>query len=403
MLTTEVETGRTEPYQIIATEGGAQLRSFANPNKPHRPYVSAGEAAPTIAEVVAEKVELQRRKRRLKAANAVAQCHIKVSSPERASMQLGTPLISCMERAKARLHAASIDIAPVSHLRQVFPDLIPAKPYCCDDPRQGLEILSKPFALKKRHIQLDTPKLVRWLPFDIDRPDAYFAAEDANLPLPNYIAVNPENGHSLTAYVLAVPVRKFDGANQHPIEYLAAVQRGMRRRLEADPGYVGLIAKNPYHPHWRVDWQRPRPYELDELADALTKDDMRPEPRRLTFGLGRNCAIFSDTRQWAYQNVLACKRAGVSIERFAERLHQIAEGHNLTFNTPLPHSELRSIAKSIAKWTWGKFTEAELSRRQSFRAKRRWAGHVSAEETKPWEAEGVSRRTWYSRRGKARS
>jgi replicase family protein/primase-like protein len=288
-------------------------------------------------------------------------------------------------------------------LRQAFPDLVPCRPWCSDDLNHGLVIRRKPLALQKRYIQLDPPKMVRWLAFDIDRRDAHGAAEQANLPAPNFIAVNPENGHSLSAYLIGVPVFKFDGARRGPIEFLSSVERGYTRRLGADPGYVGLISKNPLHPSWRVDWQVGRPYDLGELADALDNRDMRPQSKSETSGLGRNCSVFNDARFWAYENAREFKRSGGSFERWEARLAQIASGWNMHFNQPLAHSEIRQIAKSIAKWTWRRFCDEELSRKQSFRGKlgmaKRWAGHVKDE---PWKALGISKATYYRRKKEVR-
>jgi hypothetical protein len=71
----------------------------------------------------------------------------------------------------------------------------------------------------------------------------------------------------------------------------------------------------------------------------------------------------------------------------------------------LPLREVGAIAKSVAKWTWGRFDDAAFSRRQSFLGKRgntkRWAGHEAASATKPWEALSVSRATYYRRKSGA--
>jgi hypothetical protein len=84
-----------------------------------------------------------------------------------------------------------------------------------------------------------------WLDFDIDRPDAYFAAEDGNVPPFNFVAVNPKNGHAHGVYLLAKPVHKFSAARRKPIDWAAAIERGIRRRLEADPAYSGISREEP--------------------------------------------------------------------------------------------------------------------------------------------------------------
>ena len=176
------------------------------------------------------------------------------------------------------------------------------------------------------------------------------------------------------------------------------------RVLRADRAYNGLIVQNPLHANWLVDWPAQyRPYDLGRLADALHREDMRPEPcRERETGIGRNCEVFDDTRDWAYRAVLAFKRDGGSQEAWRERCRRIAGAHNSGFELLLPTSEVRSIGKSIADWTWRKFSDAAFSRIQSFRGQlgnvKRWAGHVAESTTKPWEAMGISESTYYRRK-----
>ena len=55
---------------------------------------------------------------------------------------------------------------------------------------------------------------------------------------------------------------------------------GVRERLQADPGYSGLITKNPAHPLWRT-LRGPRlAYDLCELAEYLPGiEKYRPKRR----------------------------------------------------------------------------------------------------------------------------
>jgi hypothetical protein len=77
-------------------------------------------------------------------------------------------------------------------------------------------------------------------------------------------------------------------------------------------------------------------------------------------------------------------------------------GINMQFPEALKLSEVRAIAKSVAKWTWRRFSEEQFAQIQAARGARRaaqmWSGHVAAETAKPWSSEGVSRATWYRRR-----
>ena len=301
-------------------------------------------------------------------------------------------------------------------LRQRFPSLIPARPYCADDLADGLRIRERQSALERRHVQLNGPSLLAWMPHDIDHPGAYYIHHDANLPPPNFIAINPANGHGHCAVLLAMPVARHAASRVEPLRFFSAVERGIARRIGADRHYAGLITKNPVHPHWRVEWRRDEAYTLPELADWLFPEDMQPDfSVEGTLGSGRNVVIFDELRTFAYREVLKFKRAGATFDQWRARLEVVATGINLQFAGyslqkadgtrnvgPLRHAEVRAIAKSVAKWTWRHFSLEQFSEIQRRRANARWADHVSAETTRPWEAEGISRRTWYRRRADAR-
>jgi hypothetical protein len=239
---------------------------------------------------------------------------------------------------------------------------------------------------------------------DIDGPGAYYAHDDANVPQPNVIMVNPENGHAHSAYLLSAPVARHSASRVGPLRYFGAVERGIARRVGADRHYAGLIAKNPLHVDWKVEWRREQPYALTELAGSLFDSDMAPDrSAHTTLGAGRNVTVFDELRSFAYCEVLKFKRddAGiVGLDAFRARLEAVALGINTQFPEALNLTEVRAIAKSVAKWTWAHFSEAAFSRLQSLRVQRRWAGHVAASTTKPWESMGISRATYYRRRAK---
>ena len=264
-------------------------------------------------------------------------------------------------------------------LRDIFHRLVPTKPYCGDEIKDGLIIRRREIALTKRHVQLNAPGLARWIVHDLDYPTGgTYAYRDANLPLPNVIVINRSNGHAHGLVLLETPVATHSGGRAAPLAFHSAVERGMARRLRADPGYAGLVAKNPLHDHWSVEWLRDRPFTLHELDEYLFPTDKRAYPStRDTFGFGRNSSCFDAVREVAYREVLEAKRAGKSVEEFRLWLETVAQQFNLQFFRPLAGSEIRSIAKSIAKWTWRNFTPERLSTRQSERGKRgaakRWA------------------------------
>jgi hypothetical protein len=286
-------------------------------------------------------------------------------------------------------------------LRQDFPLYVPPRPYASDDVKSfGMKAMGKKAALKKSLIQLNGPTVQTWLSFDVDRRDAYKAAESAGLPTPNFTSVNMSNGHAHLAYLLETPVAKFNDSSMKAQNFLAGIERGLCRRLGADARYTGLLTKNPVSGTWETEWSD-KPYKLHDLAAGLSKHDMRREAlRQHESGLGRNCDVFDDTRKWAYSNAVSFKLAGGSLETWWDRLTEIACAHNTIFAEPMTYAECRGIAKSIAKFTWRHFSAARFSRIQSLRVQRRYIGKVTAKDSKPWEAMGISRATYYRRKAK---
>lgn len=235
-------------------------------------------------------------------------------------------------------------------LLELFTETIPRKPYCTDDLGH-LEILVKTQALKRRYVQQNGPYDLRWLVYDVDRPTAHFDWYDHHAPAPNITATNLENGHAHLFYGLEVPVYKQPEAHQAPLRYAASIDVALTKKLEADPGYSGLICKNPLHSHWNVQVWESVPYELNWLADYV---DLEPYEDRRKYlppiGLGRNCTLFDETRHWAYRQIR--KGGFLSEDFFIYEVMAYAGQRNGEFPTPLPWTEVKATGKSIGRWTY---------------------------------------------------
>jgi len=275
-----------------------------------------------------------------------------------------------------------------------FKERLPHRPYCTDDLDYGLCVRGVETALNKKYIQLNSPKEISWLIFDIDRPGAAWAWEWSVLPPPTFSVINPRNGHAHLLYGLNTPVALSDLARNAPIRYAAAIEAAFGLALDSDPRYGGLMVKNPLHPHWKLI-SRDVSYDLGELAEYVDLNRTVRPPH--TTGIGRNCTLFDNVRDWAYRNVLAYKRNGARMSDWFEMVLAISEKLNV-FLMPLNFSEVRSIAKSIAKWTWRQFTDATFSEIQSQRGKRGGRPATTTKNGKPWEAAGISKATYYRRR-----
>lgn len=274
----------------------------------------------------------------------------------------------------------------------IFMDRLPRRPWCSNNPKHGLIVRPAETALQHRHIQPNPPLALAWLIFDLDYQGAAFAWERAGLPPPTITVSNPDNGHAHLFYGLTTPVVKSDAARGAPLRYAASVEAAFLARLRADPGYTHRLAKNPLHPSWRSIWVN-HLYDLGELAEYVTLPKRLPR-RREIFGVGRNCTLFDESRVWSYQWVREYKRNGATPEQWREAVHGQATRMN-TFEIPLPLSEVKALAKSIAKWTWSTFSDARFSEIQAARGKLGGRPKTTTRDGEPWVARGISRSTYY--------
>ena len=288
-----------------------------------------------------------------------------------------------------------------AQFKQDFYEKLPHKPYCSDDLGHGVIIRPKKTAIQKPYIQHNPPCLITSLVFDIDRSDAYFAWSDVNLPEPTWIAKNPENCHAHIGYMLATPVCTTHRARQNVIEYLAKIEQAYSLALGADRGYSGLITKNPCHTAWENHIFGVEPYELNYLADFVELTELKTDLREVS-GLGRNCMMFDTVRYWAYKEIRAHR--GSTFDIWLRKVLEQCQNANGAFIEPLPYSEVKATAKSIARYCWKKdgYHYQEFIDRQSRKGaiggqKSKGGGRPSLGE--PWIEMGISRRTWFRKFG----
>ncbi|MEE9924963.1 MULTISPECIES: replication initiation protein [Brucella] len=251
----------------------------------------------------------------------------------------------------------------------LFRKQTPAGMWCSNDPAQyGQRHLPRTPALERAYIDPNPRGRVWAMVFDIDRPGAALAWDDADMPTPNWVAENPANGHVHLGYVLAAPVSRSEASRGKPLRLLARIECAMTNALDADRAYSHRLTKNPGHPRWRTFWERGQPYDLDELRDYLPDNLPLRIARAEAVGEGRNVALFDGLRRWAYKN------------RFAygdfDAWHAACRQYTRTLNEfahPLPEREAMHTAKSVAKWVWVKFTPEAFAALQAARARRRAA------------------------------
>ena len=255
----------------------------------------------------------------------------------------------------------------VAQLADFFNNLA-YKPYCADDLLYGLQIRPKKTAINMQYIQGNQPCMIHYFFFDIDRAEAVMAWHDANLPMPYWTAQTLKNGHAHICYKLELPLCTSELASQKAISYAAKIQAGLANKLGADVGYSHLITKNPFHPDWRTTFWTERAYTLDYLADFVELPKKLSKKQEVS-GLGRNCTLFDTVRKWAYTAVRDYLHHHSSLTWEKAVLTHL-EALNGEFQEPLPYSEIKATAKSIANYCWRKFSHAGFSEWQSNNAQR---------------------------------
>lgn len=247
-------------------------------------------------------------------------------------------------------------------------DRLPHKPYCSNN-KTASNILPLEAALQYSHVQFNPPHLKTWLVFDLDFGGgtvpverALLHYEDMLCPPPNIIVINPVTGHAHYFYALKTPVARGENARLGPLQYSDAVYRGLGAMLNADHRYAQLLARNPLHPGHITFIPCCEPYELSELDEYIAnrKAGRLWQKGAQEAGLevndeGRNCTVFDSVRKWSYQWVNEYRSAGSGFDAFAAACLKQAEtvsnfpGHS---KGPLNYSEVKAIARSVARWTW---------------------------------------------------
>jgi hypothetical protein len=233
-----------------------------------------------------------------------------------------------------------------------YKNRFPHRAFATNDLNQGLYMRQAAEALLMRLAQHNAKNSAAWLVYDMDTSTASTDWIDADCPPPNILSVNPANGHAHLFYGLEVPVHLNDTSSRKAIRYLGAVDIALTQKLGADPGYAKLISKNPLNESWITVFPYTELYTLDQLAQGLELDRLLDgRKRQPATGYGRNCTLFDTVRQWAYTEIRR-PQMYLSADMFIEACRWKALQVNAEFPQPLPHSEVRSVAKSIGRWVW---------------------------------------------------
>ena len=280
---------------------------------------------------------------------------------------------------------------------ELFPSFIgnlPTKPYCTDDLSTGLKIRPRDTALAFKYIQPNSPFYQYYFVLDLDYESALSEILYSldGVPMPNFVAENPQNGRLHAFFELKTPIYTTDASRQKPIMLANAVYLRLRELFNADVGYSGLISKNPMHEQWRTYSIRKKPYSLNELSSKLdiSWQDAKKAPKQdEAVGLGRNCYIFHTARHWAYGEIRKYrgKTYNVWLQGVIDHCLKLNEG----MTEPMEYNEIKGIAKSISRHCWKKdaYCYQEIIAPQSYKAK---LGNLKSIESRRKKADEMSKK-----------
>lgn len=246
-----------------------------------------------------------------------------------------------------------------------FLDTWPRKPYCMHEKPGYMNIRRLNSAIHERYIQINPPSMKIYLIFDDDKEDAALSWFDAGLPKPFWTTQNTENGHCHHCYKLEIPVCTSRFGSLKAIKYVQVIYYAYALKMGADLNYSHLITKNPLHTEWRTTYWTKQAYSLDYLADFVDLPKKLPKKLQVV-GLGRNVTMFEKGRHWAYKAIRDYMHHNSSLE-WEKAVRAQIEAINSGFEQPLPYSEVKATAKSIAKWVWQRFSYGEFREIQAKR------------------------------------
>lgn len=230
----------------------------------------------------------------------------------------------------------------------------------CSDNKTAAVVRPRKYAIRYPYMQVNPKDRVSWLVFDLDHSNS-LVWEEVGLPAPNFVVSNRKNGHSHLYYAI-VPVCTSENARSKPIQYMKAVYAAMAIRLKADLAYSGPVAKTPGHPWWATWEIHGSEYELGELADYVDLESTPPWRASLDLeevAHSRHELLFEELRHFAY-SIVNNEREEGTYQSFHQRLESFARTKNhftsKGFTSNLTWSQVKATVKSVARWTWGKYT-----------------------------------------------
>ena len=153
-------------------------------------------------------------------------------------------------------------------------------------------------------VEINPPNSYTAIVLDVDDvdhlPQRAWSRGKPSIP-PTWIVQALDSGKMHMGFILANPVHRNPESLRKPLLALADVADRLTDFMGADPGYGGLIARNPLAPGdgTHVYWQSYVPYTLKHLDKRVPK---RRRPRReRQSGIGRNVDTFLEAVKVAHR------------------------------------------------------------------------------------------------------
>ena len=200
-------------------------------------------------------------------------------------------------------------------------------------------------ALKHPRIQLNASNSTAVVTIDVDS-DSWIAEcarrRERNLAVPSWVTYRYSNHRAHVAFVLKMPVHKNAESSRRAMWYLAAILAFLQDSFNGDPGYTGLITRNPIYKSSELctQWTKGKGFTLKQLALGMPAEIKAVSKRRLlNNAIGRNCSMFSTLM----------KIAGCPQNRTLELL-PVALTLNAQFEHSLPECEIARTVKSVERY-----------------------------------------------------
>ena len=195
------------------------------------------------------------------------------------------------------------------------------------------------------YIELRTGNSYPAVLLDCDDPEHLVDAISRQLvPEPSWMVTSRISGRSHVVFALACPVHRYPEARLRPLMLFQRVADYFTSATGADPGYVGVLSRNPMasaDPNTATTWGSRDPFSLQQLAEVIPSGWQAP--RVALSGIGRNVDLFISLMRWsgrAENRAFAVLPAAEAINE-----HYAHEGRGR-----LPISEVRATAKSVERY-----------------------------------------------------